>query len=188
MNLTNLNFAQSARRFNGASPLAVGAFALALAWLGSLVWQTSALDVEQQRAQTRMEQARQALERRRTDALVRDQTRQAALVKDAPSPAMVSAINGAIGQLNLPWPQLFGALEAVKPKSIAILQLEPDVQRNVLKLVAEAKTLDEATEFVGLMQQHALFAQVNLVKHELYDKDPNRPYRFQIEAVWRKGL
>jgi len=96
-----------------------------------------------------------------------------------------SAINQAITQLNLPWRALFGILETTKPATIAILSMEPDGKKQSLKLHAEAKTPDDMIGFVDLLKQQPIFADVLLQKHEINDQDPNRPYRFTLDARWR---
>ena len=97
----------------------------------------------------------------------------------------VRAINRAIVKLNLPWRRLFAALEAGKPANVALLALEPDPGREVLRVVAEVKQADDMLAFVDRLAARPEFAGVALVKHEINDQDPNRPYRFQLEARWK---
>ncbi len=94
-------------------------------------------------------------------------------------------INQAITQLNLPWQALFKVFEAAKPKTIAILSLEPNGKKQSVKVQAEAKTPDDMIGFIETLKQQPLFADVLLQKHEINEQDPNRPYRFILEARWR---
>ena len=43
-------------------------------------------------------------------------------------PNQIVAINGAIAQLNLPWTELFAALESAQSSAIALVTLEPDAR------------------------------------------------------------
>ncbi|MGJ9420321.1 PilN domain-containing protein [Massilia sp. CMS3.1] len=99
--------------------------------------------------------------------------------------AQASAVNAAILQLNLPWRDLHDAIKAATPASVALLALEPDAKRRVLRVTAEARSSDDMLAYVERMQNVAWFAGVALTRHEINDQDPNRPIRFQFEAQWR---
>lgn len=100
------------------------------------------------------------------------------------APAQIAAINEVIGQLNLPWRDLGDALAEATPASIALLSLEPDARRRVLRLGAEARTSDEMLAYVARLQQSGMFRSVTLTRHEINERDPNRPLRFQLSAAW----
>lgn len=99
-------------------------------------------------------------------------------------PAQAQFVNSAIGQLNLPWRDLLDAVTAATPRQIALLALDPDPRKQLLKLTAEAKTSDDMVAYVAELKQQELFASVTLTRHEINDQDPNRPLRFQVEAIW----
>jgi Tfp pilus assembly protein PilN len=98
--------------------------------------------------------------------------------------AQARAINNAIGQMNLPWRDLFDALEEATPDTIALLALEPDAKKHRLKGIAEAKDSDNMIEYIRLLKEQSFFESVILTKHEISELDPNRPLRFQFEAQW----
>ncbi len=104
------------------------------------------------------------------------------------SPAQIAAINEAVRQLNLPWVELLRIFEERRPKQIALLSLEPDARKNELRIWAEAKTPEAMTAFLKDLQAEPRFAEVALQKHEINDKDANRPYRFQLVARWRSEV
>lgn len=118
--------------------------------------------------------------------------RQAAL-SAAPAPvakvaipeAQAAFINAAIMQLNLPWRELQDAVAAATPQNVALLALEPDARKHVLKLTAEARSSDDMVGYIEQLKEQELFSSVVLTRHEINDQDPNRPLRFQIEAEWR---
>lgn len=94
------------------------------------------------------------------------------------------AVNAAVAQLNLPWRALHDAVRAATPPSVALLALEPDAKRRVLRITAEAKNSDDMLAYVSLLEREEWFASVTLVRHEVIEQDPNRPLRFQLDAGW----
>ena len=142
-------------------------------------------------------QAWQLAEQRRIDAeqLARVTQRHAVPVVAAPQVAKVTvslaqaaAVNAAVLQLNLPWRELQGAIGAATPASVALLALEPDARKHVVRITAETKGSDEMIAYVEALQQQAWFTAVALTHHETNDVDPNRPIRFQIDAQWAGEL
>jgi Tfp pilus assembly protein PilN len=104
--------------------------------------------------------------------------------KSSVTEARASAVNAAIGQLNLPWQEVFDAIEAATPATIALLALEPDAKRHVLKGTAEAKASDEMIGYLEALRQQDFFSELALTRHEINEQDPNKPIRFQFEANW----
>lgn len=98
--------------------------------------------------------------------------------------AQATFVNGAIMQLNLPWRELQDAVAAATPRSVALVAMEPDPRKRVLKLTAETKTSDDMVAYVAELKQQELFSGVMLTRHEINEQDPNRPLRFQLEATW----
>ena len=106
----------------------------------------------------------------------------------APPPAITeqqaAAVNAAVMQLNMPWRALHDAIGTATPPNIALLALEPDPRKSSMKITAEAKTSDEMISYVESLKKQELFVDVMLTRHEVSEQDPNRPIRFQIDAVW----
>jgi hypothetical protein len=98
--------------------------------------------------------------------------------------AQAGAVNKAIEQLNLPWRDLFNAIESATPATIALLAIEPDAKKHVLKATAEVKASDDMVGYVEQLKKQGLFSNVLLTKHEINAQDPNKPIRFQLEAEW----
>lgn len=100
------------------------------------------------------------------------------------SPAQAAAVNGAVMRLNLPWRELQDAIAAATPRSVALLALEPDARKRVLKITAEARSSDAMITYLHALKQQELFSSVSLTRHEINEQDANQPIRFQIEAQW----
>ncbi|MES2741049.1 MAG: hypothetical protein V4754_08850 [Pseudomonadota bacterium] len=130
------------------------------------------------------EQAREAQQRR----LAQRQAVRAAAPAPVPAltiaPAQAAAVNAAVQQLNLPWRELQDAVAAATPPTVALLALEPDARKQVLKLSAEVKTSEQMIEYIQDLKEQEFFTGVVLTRHEINDQDPNKPIRFQLEAQW----
>ncbi|MEH6437220.1 PilN domain-containing protein [Massilia sp. DD77] len=134
-----------------------------------------------------------AEQRRELDALHAALAARASAAAPAPAAAQrkiavpeqqANAVNDAVLQLNLPWRELYDAVRAATPASVALLALEPDAKRRTLRLTAEAKNSDDMFAYIGKLQEQAWFTSVVLTRHEVAEQDPNRPLRFQLSAQW----
>jgi len=104
----------------------------------------------------------------------------------APVPeAQAAAVNAAVLQLNLPWRALHDAVQAGTPANIALLALEPDARKSLLRITAEAKGSEDMIAYVEQLKKSEWFSGVLLTRHEINEQDPNRPIRFQLDAQWR---
>lgn len=149
----------------------------------SAVWVGLDLNRQHRAQQTSLQQLQTALSERTTRV-----TRLAATKKFAILESQASAVNGAIAQLNLPWRDVFDAIESATPATVALLALEPDAKKHLLKGIAEAKHSDDMIAYVELLKRQAFFSNVALTKHEVNEQDPNRPLRFQFEANWIEAV
>ena len=138
-------------------------------------------------------QAQRLSEQRRIDAeqVARVTQHHAAPVQAAPaqakvvvSPAQAAAVNAAVLQLNLPWRDLYNAIGAATPATVALLALEPDARKRTVRITAEARGSDDIIGYIEQLQAQAWFTSVVLTHHETNDVDPNKPVRFQIDAQW----
>lgn len=110
--------------------------------------------------------------------------RQPAATPSTTSEAQALAVNGAIAQLNLPWRDVFESIENATPATIALLALEPDAKKQLIKGWAETKTSDAMIAYIEQLKKQDFFTSVLLTKHETNEQDANKPLRFQFEAQW----
>lgn len=103
------------------------------------------------------------------------------------TPAQGAAVNEAIDQLNLPWRALLDAVEAATPPQIALLAVEADARRQIVRGHAEARDSDAMFAYLAALRAQPCFSAVQLSRHEANTQDPNRPQRFQFEAYWGGG-
>jgi Tfp pilus assembly protein PilN len=104
------------------------------------------------------------------------------------SPQQIEAVNHTIRQLNLPWQALLDAVEEHLSDKVALLSLEPDASARLLRLRGEAKTAADMLDFVAALGDDRRFIVTTLSRHEINDGDPNRPFRFVMEAEWSSEL
>lgn len=97
----------------------------------------------------------------------------------------VQAVNAAIRQLNIPWRDILNALEQATPGHIALLTIEPDSTRNLIRATAEAKTADAMLGYLDRLNRSPFFMTASLTHHEINDQDAQKPFRFTIEAYLR---
>jgi len=148
----------------------------ALAVCGAALVQ--ALDYREAREEVDALQA--ALRARAGAAVVQPAVQRASPINEQ----QAAAVNAAVMQLNLPWRALHDAVREATPSTVALLALEPDARKRVLRITAEARSSDDMIAYVELLQKQNWFAGVSLVRHEIGEQDPNRPIRFQIDAGW----
>lgn len=113
--------------------------------------------------------------------------RTAAAHVPALSEAEAKAVNNAISELNLPWSDVFDAIETALPPTIALLSIEPEAKKKILVGVAEVSGSEDMIAAIEALKKQPLFQSVLLTRHETNVQDPNRPLRFQFEAQWRDG-
>nr|GEU28028.1 hypothetical protein [Tanacetum cinerariifolium] len=90
--------------------------------------------------------------------------RPATTVRVAIPEAQAAFVNGAILQLNLPWRELQDAVEAATPRTIALVALEPDARKQVLKITAEAMKSDDMVDYVTELKQQETFSAVAITR------------------------
>ena len=87
-------------------------------------------------------------------------------------------------RLTLPWADLFDALEASSNNSVALLALEPDLAKRVLRITAEAKNKADMLAYVHRLNEDSRLLNVHLMDHQLQAQTPGEPVRFSIQASW----
>ena len=97
----------------------------------------------------------------------------------------VAAANAISRQLNLPWTELFNAVEASKSENVALLSIAPDAQQRLLRIAGEAKSLADVLDYLKRLGAVAMFESAYLLDHEIAPQDPHGAVRFTVTASWR---
>lgn len=95
-------------------------------------------------------------------------------------------VNAAIHQLSLPWKDLFAAIETTRTNNVAVLAIEPEVNKGLVNISAEAKKLDSMLDYAASLQKVILFREVVILNHQVQEQDPEKPIRFVVQAAWEK--
>lgn len=97
----------------------------------------------------------------------------------------IAAANAVIRQLALPWEDMFNAFELATNDEVALLSMEPDAKKRLVRVTAESKATTGMLSYIKRLQQSALLDEVVLQKHEEQSRDPDRPIRFVVTSVWK---
>jgi Tfp pilus assembly protein PilN len=97
----------------------------------------------------------------------------------------VKQANQVMRQLGLPWNALFRAVESSGGKNIALLSMEPDMQKGTVKLSGEAKDIDALLDYVRQLSKREVFSSVFLLNHQIRQDDPEKPLHFAVLAYWQ---
>jgi hypothetical protein len=99
----------------------------------------------------------------------------------------VEHANQVLRQLTLPWDKLFQAVESSGGKSVAMLSMEPDVEKGMVRISGEAKNFDAVLDYVRQLGSRDEFGSVHLQNHQVLHDDPEKPVHFSLLAVWKAG-
>jgi hypothetical protein len=115
-------------------------------------------------------------------------TRGAPISPDKAATRAAEDAGKAATELATPWSLLLRDLELASRDSkgsVAVLAIEPDREKHRVRVSAEAPSLSTALTYVQRLQQSEALQYPMLETHEVQDKDPQHPVRFQIKADWR---
>ncbi|WP_148415776.1 hypothetical protein [Noviherbaspirillum massiliense] len=172
----NLDFqAGPPKRRSGVFMLAAGMAALAAALMNyhDLTGEAALREAE-------IAKARGVLERKAG-------SRRGPAAQEAPRKEEIAAANEIIHQLTMPWEQMFSTFELATSKDIALLSMEPDPKKKMVRVTAESKTTQAMLAYIRRLEKSVLLDDVVLLKHEVQLKDPEQPVRFVVTSAWRDG-
>jgi hypothetical protein len=123
------------------------------------------------------------LERQRSGA------RPAAPARREPlSEAMQRELDGArqvLHELALPWETLFRSIESALDNDTALLAIEPDALKRVVRISGEARDYPAVLEFMRRLAGAQVLAGVHLLNHQVRDDVAEHPVQFTLAASWR---
>lgn len=94
----------------------------------------------------------------------------------------VKQANQVVRQLGLPWNALFQAVESSGGKEIALLSLEPDLKKGMVKIGGEARDFDALLNYVKELSAREMFGSVMLQHHQIQQDIAQTPVRFSLVA------
>lgn len=98
--------------------------------------------------------------------------------------AEIKLANEVVAQLTLPWDALFKDVEMAPSDRVALLAIQPDAQKHLIKITGEAKDFDAMLEYIKFLQARGSFAGVYLQSHHIQQQVAEKPVRFALIATW----
>lgn len=83
-------------------------------------------------------------------------------------------------QLDYAWEPAIMALASARSRQIALVALDGVQAKRQLKLIAEARRLADAIDFIDALQQQPGIKRATLVQHSIQTDDAEKPVRFSI--------
>jgi hypothetical protein len=111
--------------------------------------------------------------------------------RSAPSPESLKRAAEAATiarELGVPWTRLLAELEDASQDSgtsVSLLQVEPDPGKHLVRITAEVRSMDDALDYLGRLQQSAVLRHPMLESHERRKDVPEHPLRIKLSAEWR---
>jgi hypothetical protein len=103
--------------------------------------------------------------------------------RPAPGDAAAQAARAQVAsQLAWHWQPAFAALASTRTARIALVSVDASQAKSQLKLVAEARTLDDAIAWIGRLQRQAGVRRATLVQHEVHTDSAERPLRIVVQV------
>ena len=109
---------------------------------------------------------------------------------EAGSPDLAQEVNNAnvvLRQLSVPWDALFEAVESSAERKVTLLALEPDVEKQQVKITGETKDYQSLIGYLMKMQEYPIFGSVYLQNHHIQLQEPDQPVRFTLLATWQEN-
>jgi len=118
------------------------------------------------------------------EGLMRADLRPVAALSSSMQEEEFKRVNAMLNQLSLPWGEIFAAVEKAATRNVALLQMEPDAQKRLLKITAEARDHNAMLEYVRRLAEDKAFSNVHLLNHQVQARHPQRPVQFAVQATF----
>lgn len=96
----------------------------------------------------------------------------------------IGKANAVLEQLNVPWGEMFAAIESAQSRDVALLQVQPDPRTHIVRMGGAGRDLPAVLEYMARLEQTASLDNVLLVSHEVKQREPGRPVAFILSARW----
>jgi hypothetical protein len=96
----------------------------------------------------------------------------------------VKRANAVARELARRWDTVFAAIEAVGDAEVALLAIEPDARKSIVRITAESKNKHAMLRYLTRLQERQPLQRVLLEHHEVRTQEPERPVRFVVSGEW----
>ena len=98
----------------------------------------------------------------------------------------VKKANAILQSMNVPWGELFSAIESAENSNVALLAVQPDPRSRSVLLGGEARSLPAVFAYMERLERTGRLRDVVLMGHELKTKEPGQPVAFALSAAWQE--
>jgi len=96
----------------------------------------------------------------------------------------VKRANAVAHELARRWDGVFLAIEAASDTEVALLAIEPDGRKGIVRVTAEAKNKTAMLRYLTRLQVRQPLQHMLLEHHEVRVQEPDRPVRFVVSGEW----
>jgi hypothetical protein len=96
----------------------------------------------------------------------------------------IQKANAVLAQMNVPWGELFAAVEMAQDGSVGLLAIQPDPRARSVTIGGEARSLPAVLAYMSRLQASERLRDVVLASHEIKVKEPGQPVDFVLNARW----
>jgi type IV pilus assembly PilN-like protein len=93
--------------------------------------------------------------------------------------------NGVVQSLSLPWDMLFRTVEGTGSVPVALLAVQPDPQKRVVRISGEARDYAAVLTYLARLDESGTLRNVHLLSHQRKQDDPQHPLVFTVAASWK---
>lgn len=104
---------------------------------------------------------------------------------EATSPEELKQVAIIVESLITPWQPLMLAIEWADMPDIALLSIDPNIKKQQVLLVGEAKNLQTVLRYIEQLEAQAVLHDVYLQKHMIEVTDISKPVTFGVLAKWK---
>jgi hypothetical protein len=106
---------------------------------------------------------------------------------DAPETRdQIKKANAVLQLMNVPWGDLFAAIESAEDGTVALLAMQPDPRSRSVLIGGQARTLPAVFAYMERLERTNRLRDVVIVNHEVKNKEPGQPITFTLSAGWRE--
>lgn len=95
--------------------------------------------------------------------------------------------NATWDELTQPWDTLFAELETAANKEVALLALEADGKKRLLRITAEVQQRQALLDYMSRLEKLPGISEVALQEHHINLQDKELPIRFTLQAKWEQA-
>jgi hypothetical protein len=98
----------------------------------------------------------------------------------------IKKANAILRLMNVPWGELFAAIESADNGDVALLAVQPDTRNRSVLIGGEARSLPAVFAYMERLERTKRLHGVVILSHELKSKEPGQPIAFTLSAAWQE--